>query len=131
LFLGSSSTSINCESFANTAIGLKRCNIVLSSGSVSNCRRMFNGCNSLTEPPSTLMNTSSCTNFGDMFNNCLVLEYIPTYDTSAGTNFGGMFNNCQSLRELPELDLSNASTVGSFVNSCYSLTRLKIIPPSV
>ena len=116
----------------------------------------FFGCSSLTGVDLNGLDTSSCTDFSDVFQDCTSLKAIDMtgWDTSKGTTFAQMLFNCKSLghvdlspldtssaisfrqmlygcSSLAEVDLSGfktskATTFASMLNGCSSLTRVDV-----
>ena len=70
--------------------------------------------------------TSSGTNFYQMFLHCASLTTIPQIDTSNGTSFTSMFSGCKALTTIPQLDTSKGT---SFYNMFYGCSNLTTIPP--
>ena len=69
--------------------------------------------------------TSHCTAFNNMFQNCYSLVEVNLFDTSAGTNCSLMFNSCFSLETLPAFNFGSATDLtGAF----SSMSSLKSVP---
>ncbi len=117
---------------------------------------MFSRASALESLDLSMLDTSSCTDFSDVFQDCTSLKAIDMtgWDTSKGTTFAQMLFNCKSLghvdlspldtssaisfrqmlygcSSLAEVDLSGfktskATTFASMLNGCSSLTRVDV-----
>ena len=76
------------------------------------------------------IDTSKCTNFGNMFNSSKNLTTIPYIDTSNGTSFVYMFNDCKNLTTIPYIDTSNGTSFGYMFYGCSVLTTIPLINTS-
>ena len=74
--------------------------------------------------------TSSVTNFANMFENCPNLASVPALDTSKGTNFYYMFASCSKLTSVPALDTSNGRNFSNMFASCFKLTSVPALDTS-
>lgn len=98
---------------------------------------MFNGCTSLTTPPSTLPATT-LTNYcyQDMFTGCTSLTVTPTLPaaTMAQQCYNNMFSGCTSLTTAPDLISptldATQSHMGMFMG-CTNLTYVKCLATSI
>jgi len=88
----------------------------------TNFMNMFGGCTCLISIPQ--LDTSAGANFNSMFYTCYTLKSIPQLDTSAGTNFGSMFQNCDKIKSIPQLNMAKASRIDSMFSSCNELETL-------
>lgn len=66
-------------------------------------------------------NIAGATNASSMFNGCINLERINTFNTSNVTTFSSIFNSCYKLKEAPRLDYSKATNVSTAFQDCFSL----------
>lgn len=94
-----------------------------SSASVTSTVSMFQGCVSLKTIPTFNMNTVS--NASAMFQSCTNLNSIPYLNTSNVTNFVSTFNGCRQLPTIPALDMSAGTNTVSMFSGC---TMLQSIP---
>ena len=92
----------------------------LHTDSVTNMKRMFYGCDALTELDLTRFNTDSVTSMEEMFRGCDALESVKfpttTFSTASGCTLEDMFRDCDALKSL---DLSNFNTEN--VTSMYQM----------
>lgn len=64
------------------------------------------------------IDTSSCTIFDYMCEECAQLINAPDWDTSKGDSFQGMFGGCVALTEAPPYNLANGTTFSYMFDSC-------------
>ena len=93
--------------------------VSLDTSSVTNFTNMFYGCSSLQTVPA--LNTAAGTNFAAMFQNCYSLQTVPALNTAAGTNFTYMFYGCYSLQQVPALNTAAGTNFTYMFRSCSSL----------
>ena len=73
---------------------------------------------------SVSLDTSSVTNFTNMFLNCYSLQTVPALNTAAGTNFTNMFYNCYSLQQS---DITGTKYTISYASANLSAAALNNI----
>ena len=105
----------------------------LSSGlAASNCEYMFTYCNKLEYIPWNEFNidTSQCTNMGDMFYECAALTSLDlsSLDTSQVTYTRYMFKNCTALTSLnlSNFNTSKVTDMDQMFYGCEALTSLNL-----
>jgi hypothetical protein len=85
---------------------------------------MFLGCSRLVEASD--FDTSTTTNFSEMFSGCSSLAYISEdFDTSSGTNFYRCFYNCSSLENIPSWNLRNGTNLQQLFAGCSSIKNVQ------
>jgi surface protein len=88
------------------------------------CTNLFNLKSVYIEPTET----SHCTAFNNMFQNCYSLVEVNLFNTSLGTNCSLMFNSCFSLETLPAFNFGSATDLtGAF----SSMASLKTVPTMI
>lgn len=117
--VGSSCSNVSVTNLWN----IEQINFI-GRNSITNNQNRFNGCRGLKKVVN--WDTSTCTNFGQMFRSCHNLLEAPRLNTSAATStdFSYMFENCFSLRYVPWFDLSKATTIDSIFAYCFSLATI-------
>ncbi len=102
----------------------------LETRNVTNMKRMFYGCSSLTTLDLNSFNTDKVTDMNCMFSGCSDLSniYLNNFDTTNVTDMGGMFCDCKGLTnlDLSNFDTSNVSVIDSMFCNCRSLTILDL-----
>ena len=98
------------------------------TSNVTDANYMFAYCSSLTTIP--LLNTSKVTDMNYMFNGCNLLTTIPHFDTSSVTGMNSMFSECRSLTTIPQLDTSSVTNMGFMFAYCNSLTTIPLLDAS-
>ena len=93
----------------------------------SSFSRLFDGCTSLTTPPSSLPATTLanyCYQF--MFNGCTSLTTAPSISATSvpESAFSNMFNNCSSLTTAPDLKQVTSVGTSGMQNMYYRCSRL-------
>ena len=73
---------------------------------------------------SVSLDTSSVTNFTNMFQNCYSLQTVPALNTAAGTNFTAMFYSCYSLQQS---DITGTKYTISYASANLSAAALNNI----
>lgn len=73
---------------------------------------------------SVSLDTSSVTNFTNMFLSCYSLQTVPALNTAAGTNFTNMFQNCYSLQQS---DITGTKYTISYASANLSAAALNNI----
>lgn len=73
---------------------------------------------------SVSLDTSSVTNFANMFQSCLSLQTVPALNTAAGTNFTNMFQSCYSLQQS---DITGTKYTISYASANLSAAALNNI----
>ena len=107
---------------------VERVTDVINSDYATSMSKMFNGCYSLTSIP--LFNTSSVTTMSSMFEDCYSLISIPLFNTSNVTNMSKMFKNCYSLTSVPLFGTSNVTNMNEMFYACYSLKTVPLFDTS-
>ena len=107
---------------------VERVTDVINSDYATSMSKMFNGCYSLTSVP--LFNTSSVTTMSSMFEDCYSLISIPLFNTSNVTNMSKMFKNCYSLTSVPLFGTSNVTNMNEMFYACYSLKTVPLFDTS-
>ena len=101
-----------------------------NTSNVTNMRKMFNDCRSLTSLDLRNFNTSNVTDMSAMFDGCNGLTSLDVsgFDTSNVTNMSWMFNNCRSLTslDLSSFNTSNVTNMTQMFNNCEILTSLDL-----
>ena len=100
----------------------------IDTSKCTNFGNMFNDCKNLTTIP--LINTSKGTSFTFMFYGCSVLTTIPLINTSKGTNFSFMFSYCTNLVSIPEINTSNGTNFSFMFSYCTNLVSIPEINTS-
>ena len=110
----------------DTIIGIQ----YLNTDSVTDMRRMFQGCESLTVVDLSGFNTANVTNMWAMFVGCKSLASVDLggFNTSQVTNMARMFSGCESLTSL---DLSgfktdNVKDMAGMFAGCSKLKNLDV-----
>ena len=102
----------------------------LNTSQVTDMRRMFSGCESLTALDLSNFETSQVTSMWVMFYGCesLTALDLSSFDTSKVTDMSGMFYGCESLTalDLSNFDTSKVRVMGSMFRDCQSLTALDL-----
>ena len=100
------------------------------SSKVTDMRRMFDNCSSLTTLDLSGWDTSNVTKMGSMFDHCSSLTTldVSNWDTSKVTDMYSMFDNCSSLTTLDvsNWDTSKVTDMGWMFYYCSSLTTLDV-----
>lgn len=102
-----STQHVNSNNMFNGCNNLKSCELNFISDNVSG---MFTGCRSLTSITGNF-DTSNASNFANTFEDCNIIENVPTIDTGASTTFYRCFHNCFALKTAPAWDLSSATNL--------------------
>ncbi len=102
----------------------------LDTRNVTNMKRMFYGCSSLTMLDLNNFDTKKVTDMNCMLSGCssLTILNLSNFNTKNVTDIGGMFNECSSLTSLnlSNFDISNVSVIDSIFCNCRSLTILDL-----
>lgn len=85
------------------------------------CTNLFNLKSVYIEPTET----SHCTAFNNMFQNCYSLVEVNLFNTSVGTIFTSMFSGCFSLENLPAFNFGSATDL---TQAFTSMSSLKTVP---
>lgn len=97
---------------------------------VNNGVELFYGFSSLTSLDLSDFDTSTCTDFSQMFHDCISLESMDLsgLNTSNVQNMQWMFWNCFALKELDLscFDTHNVTNMGGMFERCYRLEKLDI-----
>ena len=102
----------------------------LNTSQVTDMRRMFSGCSSLTALDLSSFDTSQVTDMSGMFRGCSSLTALDlsSFSTSKVTNMGGMFDGCSSLTalDLSSFDTSEVTSMSCMFRGCSSLSTLDL-----
>lgn len=97
---------------------------------VKDMGEMFYGCRALSKLDLTDFKTGQVTTMENMFCICSTLETldVSSFNTENVTTMLGMFNNCSSLRslDLPGFNTANVTQMSSMFNKCSSLRSLDL-----
>lgn len=85
---------------------------------------LFDNCRNLEKIP-LIVNTSSTTTFSQMFQNCVKLKQVNTFDTSSGQYFADMFQYCENLESAPNFQTSNGLNFARMYSYC---SKIKTAP---
>ena len=100
------------------------------SSKVTDMRRMFDNCSSLTTLDLSGWDTSNVASMGSMFYHCNSLTSLDlsNWDTSKVTDMYSMFDNCSSLTslDLSNWDTSKVTDMSWMFYYCSSLTTLDV-----
>ena len=103
---------------------------VVDVQNITNCERMFYGCENLLEIKFVSFNTSKVTDMSQMFYRCTSLTKLNVsgFDTSQVVNMYGMFDSCNSLESLDVsgFDTAKVKDMSWMFYTCGSLTKLDI-----
>lgn len=116
--------------FGGTVVGhrlVERAN-VLTIGGCTSCANLFQNCLVLQSVP--LFNTSSVTNMSSMFNGCAAIRSVSLFNTSLVTNMSSMFNFCIALQEVPLFNTSLVTTMATMFASCHTLQSVPLFNTS-
>ena len=96
---------------------------------VTNMRRMFSECNSLTTLDLSGFDTGNVDDIRGMFNGCSALQALDlrNWDVSSVSRMDGMFYGCSSLQslDLSTWDTRGCENMAGMFNGCTSLEHLK------
>ena len=102
----------------------------LNTSFVTDMRKMFAGCTSLTTLDVSGFSTENVTNMWAMFDGCESLTALDVrgFNTSRVTNMARMFSGCRSLAALDVSSMSTASAtdLAGIFAGCESLTSLDV-----
>lgn len=93
-------------------------------------KRIFWGCQSITELDVSMLDVSNVTNMEEMFSTCTKMETLTlgdNFDSSNATSMWGMFAECYALKDLDVSNLDFSKDTGgvwAMFRSCQSLERL-------
>ena len=105
---------------------------VVNMSCLTSTAAMFVACTNLLSENLDIsqLNTSNCSSFGSMFENCYSLSSLNLehFNTSKCTSFAYMFYNCKNLTNLKitNFDTSNATSLASMFGYCTELTNLDL-----
>ena len=77
-----------------------------------------------------LINTSSGTDFNNMYFLCEYATEFPVIDTSKGTSFSGMYQSCSNAQTMPLINTSNGMQFDSMFAGCTKLIKNPLIDVS-
>ncbi len=102
----------------------------LNTANVTNMRRMFYNCSSLTSLDVTHFNTAKVTDMSGMFSSCSSLTSldVTNFNTANVTNMSNMFNNCVALTSLDvtHFNTANVRDMSRMFNGCSALLSLDV-----
>ena len=108
-------TSINeCGQWVRSILALPN-TLPISGTSTANLFRQFPGAKTPT------IDTSSITNFSNMYRDCVNIININTLDTSRAENIEYMFYNCTKLNSIPSINTSNIYNLSYTFYNCFNL----------
>lgn len=100
-----------------------------NTSSVTDFSNMFYDCWYVRDIPTHMFNTSQATTFRYMFANCRELEGVGCgrWDTSRVTVFSGMFFGCQKLRTayMRDWNTTKARDMSQMFQGCYAMTDIR------
>ena len=98
----------------------------LSTTNVTNMRRMFIGCESLTSLDLSTFDTSNAADMDSLFGNCSSLTSLDlsSFNTGRTANLNNIFRGCKSLRSL-DLSSFDTESVTSMSNAFYGCSALQ------
>ena len=103
---------------------------LLNTSTVTNMGGMFNNCNSLTSLDLSNFDTSLVTNMGEMFAGCKKVTSLDlsNFNTSKVTTMLAMFRECYDLNtlNLSSFDTSNVTDMKAMFQFCKALTSLDL-----
>ena len=102
----------------------------LNTANVTNMRRMFYNCSSLTSLDVTHFNTAKVTDMSGMFSSCSSLTSldVTNFNTANVTNMSNMFNNCVALTSLDvtHFNTANVRDMSRMFIGCSALLSLDV-----
>ena len=99
----------------------------LNTAKVTNMRKMFSGCSSLTSLDVTHFNTAKVTDMSYMFANCVALTslYLTNFNTAKVTNMERMFSFCKALTTIYASSKFVTTQVSNSIRMFYNCEKLK------
>ena len=99
----------------------------LNTAKVTNMRKMFSGCSSLTSLDVTHFNTAKVTDMSYMFANCVALTslYLTNFNTAKVTNMERMFSFCKVLTTIYASSKFVTTQVSNSRSMFYNCKKLK------
>ena len=99
----------------------------LNTAKVTNMRKMFSGCSSLTSLDVTHFNTAKVTDMSYMFANCVALTslYLTNFNTAKVTNMERMFSFCKALTTIYASSKFVTPQVSNSIRMFYNCEKLK------
>ena len=99
----------------------------LNTAKVTNMRKMFSGCSSLTSLDVTHFNTAKVTDMSYMFANCVALTslYLTNFNTEKVTNMERMFSFCKALTTICASSKFVTTQVSNSIRMFYNCEKLK------
>lgn len=92
----------------------------LGHSSITDFTKFFAGCTALQS-----VALSECTSkgekFSQMFQECLTLKSVPSFDTTSGVDFSSMFASCYDLQTVGLLETSRGRDFSYMFQNCFSL----------
>ena len=102
----------------------------LNTEKVTNMKRMFCNCSSLTSLDVTHFNTAKVTNMSFMFSRCssLISLDVTNFNTANVTDMNGMFSSCSKLTSLDvtNFNTANVTDMSYMFCNCVALTSLDV-----
>ncbi len=100
----------------------------LSTTNVTNMRRMFLGCESLTSLDLSSFDTSNTTDMDSLFGNCRSLTSLDlsSFNTGRAANINNMFRGCTALTalDLSSFDLGSVTSMSHVFYGCTALQKV-------
>lgn len=98
---------------------------------ITNAKSLFGSCEKLEEIPFTINIGETCSDCGNMFDQCRVMKRIPVINGLRG-NCSQMFSGMWQLEEIGEEDLLNMADGTIYGNKIfYRCERMRKVPPEV
>ena len=136
LYIGTDSEMVQAPGNSYNLFGVyKECTEInnltmLDTSSVTYMGSMFNKCSNLTSLDVSGFDTSKVTDMNWMFSYCSNLTSldVSSFDTSNVTNMSHMFNECKSLTilDVSKFNTSRVTSMHYMFNNCRSLTNLDV-----
>ena len=102
----------------------------LNTGSVTNMRSMFDGCESLTSLNLSSFDTNNVTDMNSLFYGCesLTTLDLSSFDTGNVTDMRSLFQDCNALTvlDLSSFDTGNVTDMACIFSECASLERISL-----
>jgi len=97
----------------------------LGHSSIIDFTKFFAGCTAL-QSVSLSRSTSKGEKFSQMFQECLTLKYVPSFDTTSGVDFSSMFASCYDLQTVGLLETSRGRDFSYMFQNCFSLQTIPL-----
>ncbi len=98
--------------------------IVLTQSGIGKITRISSAFTSTRIKESPAIDTSSCTNFTNAFQNCDRLTDLYEYNYTSATTLAYMLDGCYSLKSVPNFNITTSCTsLSNLCNNCWSLEK--------